>query len=393
MIRITLVSGFLGSGKTTLLRRLLREQSSLRLGVIVNDMADLEVDGDLLRSGQQVSEEKDTLVSLYSGSISGDRRAAFAAALEAWRGRNDLDHVVIETSGGSHPWPLIEEILQRPENYQLESIVTLIDARAFVEDYGAGRALFERLIHNEETGERSVENLMAEQIQFANTLFVTKTDRISPEDLPFLLKCLELLNPHADVHAVNFGQVPAARVLTPGKFSTDRARVIAASWEKTKPEALGDAASYDLGSTLLCDPRPFHPRRLWKLFRERLGRGILRSKGFLWLASRDEQVLLWNQAAGGIDLELLAYWKAAVVKDPLGKLVAEEIALLQKDLEGTHPLFGDRLNEITVIGTRRDREIFMQELQSCLCTEDEIARWQSGGSFEDPWPKQLKQVR
>lgn len=393
MIRITLVSGFLGSGKTTLLRRLLREQTSLRLGVIVNDMAELEVDGDLLRSGQHVSEEKENLVSLYAGSISGDRRAAFAAALDAWRGKSDLDHVMVETSGSSHPWPLIEEILHHPEDYRLESIVTLIDARAFVEDYGAGQALFERLIRNEETGERSRENLMAEQIQFANMLLVTKTDRIPPEDLPFLLKCLELLNPHAEVHAVNYGQVPAARVLGTGRFSMDRARVIAASWNKTKAEALGDAASYDIGSTVLCDPRPFHPRRLWRLFRERLGQGILRSKGFVWLASRDAQVLLWNQAAGGIDLELLAYWKAAVVKDPLGKLVAEEIALLQKELESSHPVFGDRLNEITVIGTSRDREIFMRELASCLCTDEEIARWQAGGSFDDPWPKQLKEMR
>ncbi|MCA1964220.1 MAG: GTP-binding protein, partial [Prosthecobacter sp.] len=390
MLPITIVSGFLGSGKTTLLRRLLREQKDLRLGVIVNDMAELEVDGDLLRAGQRHSEERRNFASLYAGSISGDRRAAFATALDAWQGREDLQHVIVETSGSTHPWPLIQEILARPGHYRLDSFVTLIDARAFVEDYGAGRALFERLIRNEESGERSLENLLAEQVQFASTLLVTKTDRVRPDDLPLLLKCLEILNPHADVHAVRHGQVPAARLLGTGRFSAGRAQLLAAAWREEAGEDLGSSSAYGIGSSVLCDPRPFHPRRLWRLFHERLGRGIHRSKGFLWMASRDEQVLLWNQAAAGIDLELLAYWKAAVVKDPLGKLLPEEKAELGRQLEAAHPVFGDRLNELTIIGTLHDREIFMRELEACLCTPEEVARWQAGATFDDPWPKQLR---
>jgi hypothetical protein len=110
------------------------------------------------------------------------------------------------------------------------------------------------------------------------------------------------------------------------------------------------------------------------------------------MASRDAQVLLWNQAAGSIDLELLAYWKAAVVKDPLGKLLPEEIQLLQKELEKTDPIFGDRLNELTIIGTARDRETFTRELQDGFCTPEEIRHWQNGGTFDDPWPKELRKV-
>ncbi len=392
MIKITILSGFLGSGKTTLLRRLLRHADDLKLGVIVNDMAELEVDGDLVRSGQHVTEEQGTLASLYSGSISGDQRRAFCEILDSWQTRDDLKQVVIETSGSTHPWPLIEEISRRHDHYQLDSFVTLIDAKAFIEDYGAGKRLFEKLIQNEQEQRRSMENLLAEQIQFASTLLVTKTDRVHPDDLPFLLKCLEVLNPHADVHAASYGQVPSSRLLGTGKFSLERSRLLARNWREGAPETLGSSAAYDLGSTVFCDPRPFHPRRLWRLFRERLGLGIHRSKGFVWIASRDEQVLLWNQAAAGIGLELLAYWKAALLKDPLGKLVAEEKAMLREQLVGSHLLFGDRLNELTVIGTLRDREVFMPELEAFLCTSEEIARWQAGVSFDDPWPKKLKQI-
>lgn len=392
MIKITVLSGFLGSGKTTLLRRLLRHASDLKLGVIVNDMAELEIDGDLVRSGQRVTEEKGTFVSLFAGSISGDQRASFSQILDSWQARIDLEHVIIETSGSTHPWPLLEEISRRSESYVITNFVTLVDAKAFIEDYGSGKLLFEKLIHNEQEQRRSTENLMAEQIQFASTLIVTKTDRVRPDDLPFLLKCLEALNPDADVHAASYGHVTSCRLLGPEKFNLERSRSLGRAWRESASGELGSSAAYDIGSTVFCDPRPFHPGRLWRLFHERLGLGIHRSKGFLWMASREEQVLLWNQAAGSIELELLAYWKAALVKDPLGKLVAAEKSMLREQLAGSHPLFGDRLNELTVIGTLRDRELFMPELQACLCTGEEIAHWSIGGHFDDPWPKKLRKL-
>jgi hypothetical protein len=177
IMKVTIISGFLGSGKTTLLRRLLREQKARSLGVIVNDMADLEVDGDLLRAGERVSEEHGNFISLYAGSISGDRRTAFAQALEQWRDRCDLEHVLVETSGSTHPWPLIEELVKRPA-YEIDTFVTLLDVKAFIEDYGAGKLLFEELIRNEAQQKRSTANLLAEQIQFADLILLTKTDRI-----------------------------------------------------------------------------------------------------------------------------------------------------------------------------------------------------------------------
>jgi len=389
-MRVTLISGFLGSGKTTLLRRLLRECKDRRLGVLVNDMAELEVDGDLVRSTKTVSEAGGTLVSLHAGSISGDRRQAFAQALDRWSGEA-LEHVVIETSGSTHPWPLIEELRLRPA-YSLGTFATLVDARAFVEDYGGGRLLFEQLIENEQSGRRSTANLMAEQVQFATLILLTKTDRIDPDHLPLIRKCLEILNPTAEVEIVQHGRLPCARLLEGPVLDASKAAALMGDCPVDRLQELGDADGYDLSSTVICDPRPLHPQRLWTLFRTRLGLGVHRSKGFIWMASRDEQVLLWNQAAGGIDLELLAYWRAAVAKDPLGKLLPEERAALQEQLQAAHPRFGDRLNELTIIGTLHDRERFVREFQDCFCTEAEIRQWEKGGSFDDPWPKKLRQV-
>lgn len=389
---VTILSGFLGSGKTTLLRRLLRHAGDARIGVVVNDMSGLEVDADLVRGGHRVSEKMKTLVSLHSGSISGTQKDAFAGVLDLWSTRSDLDHLVVETSGSTHPWALIEAVSQRPA-YVLDTFVTLLDARAFVEDYGTGKRLFERLVSNEERQTRSTENLLAEQIQFASVILLTKTDRVPAEDLPCILKCLEVLNPQAEVLTVTYGNISPDRLLGTGGFSLEKARFIARSLLDTSEVTIGDSSAYDIGSTVICDPRPFHPRRLWDLFHHRLGQGIHRSKGFIWLASRDDQVLLWNQAAGSLDLELLAYWKAAVAKDPLGNLLPEEVSELQKRLAGSHPQFGDRLNELTVIGTARDRELFVRELQACFCTGAEIQRWLSGGTFEDPWPKELRKLR
>jgi len=379
-IPVTILSGFLGSGKTTLLRRLIHEVKDLRLGVIVNDMSELEVDGDLVRDPEGLNEQRGNFASIRAGSISGTQRAAFGNVLDAWHERTDLDQIVIETSGSTHPWPMIQEISARPE-FTLDTFVTLIDAKAFMEDYGGGRLLREAASPQAP--------LMAAQVRLANVILLTKTEKVIPQAIELMAQHLTALNPTAALYSVNYGRIKPQLLLGTGSFDMLQADRLAAEWQH---EGVGDAASYDLGSTVITDPRPLHPRRLWSLFRERLGAGIHRSKGFIWLPSRDRDVLLWNQAAGSIEMELMAYWKAALVTNPDGKLVPEEIAALRDMLQGTHPDFGDRACELTVIGTERDRAIFVRDLQTCFCTDDEVASWQRGEPFDDPWPKTLLRV-
>lgn len=378
---VTVVSGFLGSGKTTLLRRFLRASgASLRLGVIVNDMSGLEVDGDLLRHSGSLSESLGNFVSIQAGSISDTQRASFSAVLNAWQHRNDLDHVIIETSGSTHPWPLIHEIKQHP-GLVLDSFVTLIDARAFMEDFGAGR-----LIHENAHPQAS---LMSAQIRMAGVILLTKTEQLTPPGLQLLTRNLRVLNPRASLHLVTYGDIPADQWLGTRSFDLEQAGSLSGP---SKDEMSESCSSPRLGSSVIDDPRPFHPQRLWDLFRHRLGTGIHRSKGFIWMASRDREVLLWNQAAGSIGLELTAYWKAALVSNPDGRLLPEEVHLLRQQLEGSHPWFGDRRCELTVIGPDADLAVFVPELLQCFCTDDEIARWREGAAFDDPWPRSLLRI-
>src|SRR5690606_29330089 len=143
--------------------------------------------------------------------------------------RQGVEEVVIETSGSTHPWPLIEEVCRHPD-CQLATFVTLVDARAFVEDFGAGQELFSQLIHNQEHDLRTAATLLAEQIQFASLVLLTKTDRVAPDDLPLVHKCLQILNPVAEVMEVVRGKLDATQLLERDDFSIQQAFALASPW-------------------------------------------------------------------------------------------------------------------------------------------------------------------
>lgn len=356
-----LLTGFLGSGKTTTLRHLLRGLRDSGVGAIVNDLSDLEVDGELVRLGDVVSERDGTLASLHSGLISEEKRAAFLEALRGMRDRG-LQRVFIETSGAGLPGEIIADIASE-KGITLRDVVVLVDARALLHDFAAGESL-------EESGE-SLEKLLVRQLRAATVIGLSKTDLIPEARLEGLLQTLRRLNPAAVLTLCTHGQLDP-RVLgqgTVGEVSD------------------GEAIDTDIGHTILRDPRPFHPQRLHEHFMTRLGLGIYRSKGFLWLASRPRDVLLWNQSGGTLGLELLGIWRAAVLAD--NRLLPEENEALRQQLANAHPVFGDRINELTIIGTTRDREIFTTGLQACLCTPEEVTLWQSGSTFPDPWPVKM----
>jgi G3E family GTPase len=365
MMEAILLTGFLGSGKTTTLRQLLREWRGGGVGAIVNDLSDIEVDGELVRLVDVVSEKDGTLASLHAGLISHDQREAFLGALHAMRDRG-LRRVYIETSGAGLPGEVVAAISAEP-GITLRNVVVLVDARALLHDFAAGETLV--------AGQGGIEDLLVRQLQAATVIGLSKTDLIPEDQLEPLLLGLRRLNATAQLTLCTHGRLDP-RVLRQGRPASPQA---------SPEESSGTDA--DIGHTILRDPRPFHPQRLRDVFMTQLGLGIYRSKGFLWLASRPTDVLLWNQSGGTLGLELLGTWRASILEDP--RLLPEETEALRTQLANAHPVFGDRLNELTIIGTTRDREIFCAALQSCLCTPEEITHWQSGEKFPDPWPVKL----
>ena len=148
----------------------------------------------------------------------------------------------------------------------------------------------------------------------------------------------------------------------------------------------------DVEAVLLRDQRPFHPQRLYDACQTQLGTGLYRTKGFLWLASRPGQVLLWQQSGSQIALELTGYWRAEMAYNRNGKLLPEEVEHLKAKLEQEDPVFGDRHNELTLIGLEAAREAFLAALQDALCTDEEVAAWKRGEEFPDPWPKSIRRI-
>lgn len=380
---VTFFTGFLGSGKTTTLKRLLREHGGGRsFGVIVNDLSELEVDGELIGMEERVSAKEGTLAVLNNGSISGEKLGSFAGEVARMKQRG-IRHLLVEASGASHPAAVIDAI-RSVAGTTLRAVIAMVDARALLHDHGGGLDLVERMTSPVEDAPCAAD-LLAFQLQSASVIALTKADLVPEAELEGLLRSLHAINPEATLTACVYGKLDARLVLEAAPY---RGGVM----EQRLPDQ-GTAQCYDIGTTVVRNSRPLHPQRFHTLYRDRLGLGIFRSKGFIWFASRPANVLLWNQAGGAMGLEWLATWRIAILEGQGGHpLLPEEKDHLKKALLGTHPLFGDRGNELTVIGHARDRAVFCRELEECFCTDEEVEHWRQGGSFPDPWPTRIRET-
>jgi G3E family GTPase len=291
--------------------------------------------------------------------------------------QSGIRHLLIETSGGADPRIVIEEILSAGVG-ELHTVATFVDARMLLHDYDGGRHLLDLLERPAEIS--SAEALLIEQLQVASVIVITKLDIVQEELLSPVLRALQTINPTATLVGGAHGHVHRSVLLDTPAYQSPQIDITTKSITGRKNE---------IGSRVIRDPRPLHPQRFFDLYRDRLGIGLFRSKGFIWFASRPGHVLLWNQAGGAMGLEFLATWRTHVLEHDK-RLLSEEKDLLKRQLDELHPLFGDRSCELTLIGHARDLENFGADLMGCFCTDAELAHWQDGGDFSDPWPANLK---
>ncbi len=385
-VPVTILNGFLGAGKTTLLQSLLtqaRVMPGVRLGVIVNEMSTLDVDGAILDTSEVISRRDPRFAAIPAGSISGAQGLEqFARAVDKVTGAG-ATHLLIETSGSTHPWPLLEAIRAHPAQ-RLHGFLSVVDTVTLAQDHDLGRAILPAASRQLAAGQRGIENLLAEQIMFASRILLSKMDRVPGETLRTVAQAIHPLTPFADIMGMQWGNVRLADVLALPPYDHARVATLGAEltdWDREHgTSSMSGAEDYRIDSIVIADPRPFHPQRLWRVYNHDLGTGIHRSKGFFWLPTRDRLQLLWNQTAGSIGLEI------ATLEDDSLNLLPEEREEMRRRLAGMSPEFCDRRCRLTVIGDRDELAAFADAVRDCFCTPEEIAAWKAGEPFDDPWP-------
>ncbi|UQI46179.1 GTP-binding protein [Streptomyces sp. HU2014] len=305
---VTVLSGFLGAGKTTLLNHVLSNREGLRVAVIVNDMSEINIDAALVRGGEAaLSRTEERLVEMTNGCICCTLRDDLLEEVDRLARENRFDHLLIESSGISEPMPVAATFAFPRDDgatlgdlARLDTMVTVVDAANFLPELEGGDGLAERGLDQYEDDERTVSDLLMDQIEFADVIVLNKLDLVDAESAERLRAALTRLNPPARIVTASHGRVALDDVLGTGLFDLERAQQAPGWVMELNGDHVPETEEYGISSTVFRSDAPFHPGRLWKFVTEGLDSGaygrILRSKGFFWLAGRPRVTGLWSQA-------------------------------------------------------------------------------------------------
>jgi G3E family GTPase len=388
---VTVLSGFLGAGKTTVLSHILNNRDGLRVAVIVNDMSEINIDASTVQNEVQLNHSEEKLVEMSNGCICCTLREDLLLEVRRLADEGRFDYLLIESTGISEPLPIAETLTCADDSgvslsdiARLDTLVTVVDAFNFLKDYDEAKYLQETDEHLGETDERSVADLLVDQVEFADILLISKTDLVDESDLQCLIAVLKTLNTEAEIIPIRDGQVEISNILGTAKFSFERAQQAPGWLKEMRGEHLPETEEYGIASFSYTARKPFHPQKFYDFIHSDNIQGkLIRSKGYFWLASRPEFAGQWSQAGGMARYGFAGmFWKAI----PEASWPEDEDYLASIKKSWQEP-FGDMRQELVFIGQNLDKERFISDLDNCLLSETELLAgrevWQK---LTDPFP-------
>ncbi|WP_424932576.1 zinc metallochaperone GTPase ZigA [Amaricoccus macauensis] len=388
---VTVLSGFLGAGKTTLLNHILNNREGRRVAVIVNDMSDVNIDADLVRAGgAELSRAEETLVEMTNGCICCTLREDLLTEVRRLADENRFDCLLIESTGISEPLPVAASFEFRDEEgrslsdiARLDTMVTVVDAVNLLKDYSSHDFLSQRGESLGEEDERTIVNLLVDQIEFADVIVLNKVSEAWIQDLAVARRIIRSLNPDALLIETDHARVRTESILDTGRFDFDSAHTHPLWFKELYgfQDHVPETEEYGISSFVYRARRPFHPAALQAVLNGPLP-GVIRAKGHFWIATRPEWVAEFSLAGAVSSVSPLGRWWAAVPRD----YWPDDPDMVSRMTAQWQEPFGDRRQELVFIGADLDREAISARLDACLVAQSGAFEPEVWSDLPDPFP-------